>query len=274
MGLLIDDIKAAGRYGDTELAHVNKDEKAFLDSLGGHTINPETGLPEYFSLGGIFKGAVKAVKGVVKGVGNTVKGALSGDIGSIAGLAAMVYTGGTALGAWGAGTAAAGGAGSAFAAGGPGFFSTIGSNLSNMATSAFSSFSGTASSGASGVAQAFPVDDSFRSAAGGFVQRGGAKQYLSSIGETIRNNKDAFAIAGGVGSALLLSNSQNAAAQNKENIAKNQARWNDEATAANYADSGYFDQNLGFGAPATPRKLKRPDGSDVYGSGGLLTTRG
>lgn len=267
MGLLIDDIKAAGRYGDTELVHMNKDEKAFLDSLGKHTINPETGLPEYFSLGKVFKKAGKAVKGVVKGVGNTVKGALKGDIGSIAALAAMVYTGGTAIGSWGAGTIAAGGAGSAFAAGGQGFFGTVGSNMSNMARTAFGSFSGAASSGASGVVQAFPVEDTFRNG-------GGVKSYLSSIGTTIRDNKEAFAVAGGVGSALLLSESAKGSSEARERIAKNQSRWNDEATAANYADSGYFDQNLGFSAPKTPRKLKRPDGSDVYGSGGLLTTRG
>lgn len=265
MGLLIDDIKAAGRYGDTELAHVNKDEKAFLDSLGKHTINPETGLPEYFSLKKVFKKAGNAVKGVAKGVGNTVKGALKGDIGSIVALAAMVYTGGASLGAWGAGTVAAGGAGSAFAAGGQGAFATIGSNMSNMARSAFGSFSGLSSSGASGVATAFPVEDPFR--------QGGVKQYLSSFGETIRNNKEAFAVAGGVGSALLLSESAKETSDTRERIAKNQSRWNDEATAANYADSGYFEQNLGFSAPTTPRKLKRPDGSDVYGSGGLLTTR-
>ena len=38
-----------GRYGDTELVHVNKREKEALKAMGGSgTINPETGLKEYF----------------------------------------------------------------------------------------------------------------------------------------------------------------------------------------------------------------------------------
>ena len=42
-------IAAQGRNGDTELAHVNPEEKALLESLGGSgTINPNTGLREYF----------------------------------------------------------------------------------------------------------------------------------------------------------------------------------------------------------------------------------
>ena len=38
-----------GRFGDTELVHVNEQEKDILESLGGSgTINPETGLKEYW----------------------------------------------------------------------------------------------------------------------------------------------------------------------------------------------------------------------------------
>ena len=40
-----------GRFGDTELVHVNEQEKELLESLGGSgTINPETGLKEYWLL--------------------------------------------------------------------------------------------------------------------------------------------------------------------------------------------------------------------------------
>lgn len=39
-----------GRYGDTELVHMSKPEIQGLASLGQLTINPETGLPEAFSL--------------------------------------------------------------------------------------------------------------------------------------------------------------------------------------------------------------------------------
>ena len=38
-----------GRYGDTELVHVNSKEKNMLEAMGGAgTINPKTGLKEYF----------------------------------------------------------------------------------------------------------------------------------------------------------------------------------------------------------------------------------
>jgi hypothetical protein len=43
-------LRDQGRFGDTELAHVNPEEEALLRSLGGSgTINPGTGLREYYS---------------------------------------------------------------------------------------------------------------------------------------------------------------------------------------------------------------------------------
>ena len=54
-----------GRFGDTELVHVNKEEKDLLESLGGSgTINPETGLKEYWLLtaGALALGAYGAWK--------------------------------------------------------------------------------------------------------------------------------------------------------------------------------------------------------------------
>jgi hypothetical protein len=43
-------LASEGRYGDTELVHVNKVEKELLKSLGGSgTTNPETGLKEYWA---------------------------------------------------------------------------------------------------------------------------------------------------------------------------------------------------------------------------------
>jgi len=74
-----------GRNGDTMLAHITPAEARMLRRNGGSgTINPHTGLPEFFNLGSIgkavgnvFKGAAKAVvsgvKSVVKGVTNFVK---------------------------------------------------------------------------------------------------------------------------------------------------------------------------------------------------------
>jgi hypothetical protein len=43
------ELASYGRNGDTVLAHINPEEAALLKSLGGSgTINPDTGLPEYF----------------------------------------------------------------------------------------------------------------------------------------------------------------------------------------------------------------------------------
>jgi hypothetical protein len=48
-----------GRYGDNILVHMNPEELSGLASLGQITYNPVTGLPEAFSLKGIFKGIRK-----------------------------------------------------------------------------------------------------------------------------------------------------------------------------------------------------------------------
>lgn len=57
-------LRQQGRGGDTMLAHINPQEAALLKRMGGSgTINPATGLPEFF-----FKGVVKAVGGAVKSV--------------------------------------------------------------------------------------------------------------------------------------------------------------------------------------------------------------
>ena len=47
-------LQAQGRHGDTMLAHITPEEAGILKLLGGSgTINPDTGLPEFFfSIGG------------------------------------------------------------------------------------------------------------------------------------------------------------------------------------------------------------------------------
>ena len=46
---LLGQLASQGRHGDTELAHVNPQEKRLLESMGGAgTINPNTGLREYY----------------------------------------------------------------------------------------------------------------------------------------------------------------------------------------------------------------------------------
>lgn len=76
-------VASKGRYGDTMLAHITPAEARLLKSRGGAgTINPETGLPEYF-IGGLLKGIGKAIGGVVKGVVNVAKKIVSSPIGRI-----------------------------------------------------------------------------------------------------------------------------------------------------------------------------------------------
>ena len=54
-----------GRMGDTELVHMTKPEVKRLQQTGLLSLNPQTGLPEYF-LGDIFKGIKNSVKNLLK----------------------------------------------------------------------------------------------------------------------------------------------------------------------------------------------------------------
>lgn len=58
-------VRGAGRYGDDRLVHVNSEELGIMQGVFGKpTINPKTGLPEFF-LGGLFKGIGKIFKKVL-----------------------------------------------------------------------------------------------------------------------------------------------------------------------------------------------------------------
>ena len=62
---LAQDLSQYGRGGDTMVAHISSDEARLLKSLGGSgTINPTTGLPEFFSLGNVFKPVQQAVAAI------------------------------------------------------------------------------------------------------------------------------------------------------------------------------------------------------------------
>ena len=56
-----------GRYGDTELVHMSKPEIRGLASIGELTINPETGLPEAFSLSSLLPMALNVGLGIATG---------------------------------------------------------------------------------------------------------------------------------------------------------------------------------------------------------------
>lgn len=100
-------VAAAGRGGDTQLAHINRREAEMLKRAGGSgTINPRTGLPEYkFSFGKIL-GAILpiALNFIAPGIGTAIgtalgaSGAMASALGSaVIGGASSALTGGNPL---------------------------------------------------------------------------------------------------------------------------------------------------------------------------------
>ncbi len=81
-------LQSMGRNGDTMLAHITPEEAALLKRMGGSgTINPDTGLPEFF---------FKQIKQAVQGLGNifqdvvdVAKDVVSSPIGKIAATIAL-----------------------------------------------------------------------------------------------------------------------------------------------------------------------------------------
>jgi hypothetical protein len=102
-------LAAQGRNGDKMLAHITPDEAELLRSRGGSgTINPTTGLPEFF-----LKKVFSAIKSVVKSVVNVAKKVLKSPVGrvlatvalaTVLGPAGVGLSMGTAAGLAGAGT--------------------------------------------------------------------------------------------------------------------------------------------------------------------------
>ena len=100
-----------GRYGDTELVHMNPMEVKMFDAMtpGGLTRNPDTGAPEGFAWWlPILGAAVGGIAGGAKGGGfkNVLKGAALGGLAGLGGAGFMSATG--------IGATAAGGMGSAW----------------------------------------------------------------------------------------------------------------------------------------------------------------
>lgn len=93
-------IARMGRRGDTMLAHITPEEARLLRRRGGSgTINPRTGLPEFF-----IKKIFKSAKSILKGVGRAVNKIAKSDIGRIALTIAATYYMGPAGFNIGAGT--------------------------------------------------------------------------------------------------------------------------------------------------------------------------
>ena len=105
-------LAAQGRNGDKMLAHITPEEAQFLRQRGGSgTINPVTGLPEFF-----LKKVFNSVKSAVKSVVNATKEALQSPVGRILGTIALATVLGPFVGVAMAGGLA--GAGTTLLAGG------------------------------------------------------------------------------------------------------------------------------------------------------------
>lgn len=92
--------KSAGRYGDTQLVHMNRNELGELSkNWGAPTINPETGLPEFF-LGKLWKGVKSVLKVAAPVILSVVAPGLGTAIGSALGLSgtAAAIAGGALIG--------------------------------------------------------------------------------------------------------------------------------------------------------------------------------
>ena len=95
-------LAAQGRNGDSMLAHITPEEASLLKRRGGSgTINPVTGLPEFF-LKKLFKGVANVVKNVLKSPVGRILGTIA--LAAVLGPAGVGLSMGTAAGLAGAGT--------------------------------------------------------------------------------------------------------------------------------------------------------------------------
>jgi len=97
-------IASLGRYGDDLIVHMNQEEVQGLQALAKQhgtslTINPHTGMPEAFKLGGVFKALIPVAAGVMfPGFGASLFGGMEGiGAGILAGAATAAITGGNPL---------------------------------------------------------------------------------------------------------------------------------------------------------------------------------
>jgi hypothetical protein len=97
-------IASLGRYGDDLIVHMNQEEVQGLQALAKQhgtslTINPKTGMPEAFKLGGVFKALIPIAAGVMfPGFGASLFGGMQGiGAGILAGAATAALTGGNPL---------------------------------------------------------------------------------------------------------------------------------------------------------------------------------
>jgi hypothetical protein len=156
-------IASLGRNGDTMLAHITPGEARMLRRRGGSgTINPATGLPEYFlkglakAVGGVFKAVGKAVTSTVKRVAGAIKSFAKSSVGRIVTSVALGFFLGPAAASLLGVTSAAGVAAISGFVGGAGSTLLAGGSIKDaLKAGAISGLSVGAMSGITGGAQAF-----------------------------------------------------------------------------------------------------------------------
>jgi hypothetical protein len=162
------EMAAMGRNGDTMLAHITPQEAMMLKSMGGSgTINPYTGLPEFF-IGKLFKSVGKLFKSVVKGIKKFAKSTvgriiISVALGAFLGPAAAGFLGVSSAAGLAAVTAGVGSFGSSILAG-----DSLKSALLNGLSSAALAGGISAISGGSAALQERPEFNQAYKDAGGF----------------------------------------------------------------------------------------------------------
>lgn len=254
-------VAAQGRNGDTMLAHITPSEARLLHSRGGSgTINPATGLPEFF-LGGVFKAIGKAFKGVTKFVKNVFKS----PIGRIVGTIALGFALGPMVGALMKGysattiaaTTAAAASGTASALGG--------GNIKDILTSAATGFIGAPGGPVSGYIGKYTgqylANETVRSAANAAIT-GTAAGLVTGKGlkQSIVSGLTEGAIAGGI-AAL-----SGAPKVDVDNVAKTSAA-NATSTAAAVADAADANAARIMAAPKPAGIAALPSPVDVPAGG-------
>lgn len=95
---MADRVAELGRHGDSELVHMNPDEIAILEELTGRkmTVNPQTGMPEAFSLWKLLAGIGAVIAAIPTG-GISLIGAMGVGTGLTAGITAAATAIGSGL---------------------------------------------------------------------------------------------------------------------------------------------------------------------------------
>jgi hypothetical protein len=241
-------MKKKGRFGDSELVHVNPAEKKMLmDMSGGITSkNPDTGLDEHFwsilipaaigavaggmGVGGGKKGWKSALKGAALGAAG---GGLSAGLGSMANGGSFMSGLGGMFGEAGAGLGASGGSsmfGSLFGGGDAGGASSVLNNSSSFLPSNFSESMqiGNIGSAASSAAPVGLAEQSLGSRIGNFLSTPqGLTTASAALGLLTGDKKDPYADE----------------RERKKAEEKNYVRYNNGVPDARFAEGGAVDQN-------------------------------